>query len=126
MNPARMVKLTTVAGSFEAKVLAARLGAEGVLCELKGGVDGPYPFGPVHVYVEEPQLDLARELLEPEPLEIEADEHVDGPRVRRLADWPVLALLLVIVGILLIATAALFRMTTPSDHPSPPVVTVAE
>ncbi len=121
-----MVKLTTVGGSFEAKVLAARLGAEGVLCELKGGVDGPYPFGPVHVYVEEPQLDLARELLEPEPLEVDADEHEDGPGVRRLADWPTLAVVLVVLGILLLAAATMARLATPSNRPTPPPVTTTE
>jgi hypothetical protein len=65
MQPATpMTYLTTVAGSFHGKVVAARLGAEGIPAQLRGGVDGPYPiFGEVHVYVRCDQLDLAREVL---------------------------------------------------------------
>ena len=48
-----MVRLATVQSGFEAKVLAARLGAEGIVWELRGGVDGPYPMGPVTVLVDE-------------------------------------------------------------------------
>lgn len=75
-----MVKLITVDDVFEAKVLHARLGADGVLCELRGGVDGPYPIGLVHVYVPEEELELAQALIAP----VEFDELVefhDGPQV---------------------------------------------
>jgi hypothetical protein len=61
--PTTMRHLVTLGGGFEAKLLAARLGAEGVLCELRGSVDGPYPLGPVHVYVEEAGLETARVVL---------------------------------------------------------------
>jgi len=58
------VHLTTVAGSFHAKVIAARLGAEGVATELRGYSDGPYPLpSMVDVLVPEGQLALAREIL---------------------------------------------------------------
>jgi hypothetical protein len=73
-----MVRLLTTSGSFEAKVIAARLGAEGVVWELRGGHDGPYPMGPVHVYVHERDLQTAREMLDatmelpPEPLDHDA------------------------------------------------------
>ena len=63
----RMVRLVTVSGPFEAKLLAARLGAEGMIWELRGGVDGPYPIGPVDVYVEADRLADARELITGEP-----------------------------------------------------------
>ncbi len=65
MQPATpMTYLTTVAGSFHAKVVAARLGSEGIPAQLRGGVDGLYPiFEEVHIYVRSDQLDLARELL---------------------------------------------------------------
>ncbi len=65
MDPAPpMVHLTTVAGSFPAKVLAARLAAGGVPSELKGALGGPYPLpGVVDVLVPAPMLLLAREIL---------------------------------------------------------------
>jgi len=58
-----MTRLVTVFSGFEAKVIAARLGSEGIVSQLRGGVDGPYPIGPVHVFVAERDLPLARELL---------------------------------------------------------------
>ena len=58
-----MVRLFTTLDQFEARVVVARLGAEGMLWELRGGHDGPYPMGPVHVYVEARDLEQAREML---------------------------------------------------------------
>ena len=58
-----MVRLLTTLDQFEARVLVARLGAEGMLWELRGGHDGPYPMGPVHVYVEADDLARAEELV---------------------------------------------------------------
>jgi len=59
-----MSYLTTVVGSFHGRVLAARLGAEGVLVMLKGTTDGPYPLpSAVDVLVPADQLKLAREIL---------------------------------------------------------------
>ncbi|MFN8038094.1 MAG: DUF2007 domain-containing protein [Acidimicrobiales bacterium] len=64
MESLRMVPLASTASSFEAKVLVARLGSEGVVWELRGLVDTVYPFGgPVDVLVAEPDLDRAREVL---------------------------------------------------------------
>jgi hypothetical protein len=65
MKPAMpMVHLTSTVGSFHAKVLAARLGSEGVLVNLRGAVDGPYPiFASVDVYVRQDQAAIAREIL---------------------------------------------------------------
>jgi hypothetical protein len=60
----RMCYLTTVVGSFHGRVLAARLGAEGVLVVLKGTTEGPYPLpSAVDVLVPIDQLMLAREIL---------------------------------------------------------------
>ncbi len=59
------VRLVTVDQAFEAKVIHARLGSDGVLCELRPGVDGPTPFGPFHVYVIQSDLELATALIEP-------------------------------------------------------------
>jgi hypothetical protein len=58
-----MVHLVTVPGAFQARVIAARLGSDGVLAQLRGAVDGPYPVGSVGVYVREDDLELARQLL---------------------------------------------------------------
>lgn len=53
-----------MAGSFHAKVIAARLAAEGIPTELHGYSDGPYPLpGVVEVLVAAEQLDIAREIL---------------------------------------------------------------
>ena len=71
-----MVRLTTVGDPIEARIIAARLGSEGVLWELRGGIDGPYPMGPFHVYVAEPDLATAYEVLTP------ADDH-DRPTTDR-------------------------------------------
>jgi hypothetical protein len=59
----RMVHLRTVPDSWHAKVLAARLGCEGIVTQLRGSVSGPYPFGAVAVLVEADQADLAADLL---------------------------------------------------------------
>jgi hypothetical protein len=58
-----MVRLVTAEDAFGAKVLAARLGVEGIIWELRGGVDGPYPLGPVQVFVTEEDLAEARAVL---------------------------------------------------------------
>ena len=83
-----MVRLATVQSGFEAKVLAARLGAEGIVWELRGAVDGPYPMGPVTVLVEEHELDVARELLLVDEVESsfdDADGHLARSAVLRMA-----------------------------------------
>jgi len=59
-----MVHLTTVGTAFEARVVMARLGADGILTQMRPGGDGPYPLpGPVEVLVEAAQADEARQLL---------------------------------------------------------------
>jgi len=59
-----MVHLLSVHDSFHARVIAARLGSDGILTELRGDLDGPYPVaGEVRVYVTAGDLGVARELL---------------------------------------------------------------
>jgi|GEM_PF-749190 len=113
-----MVRLTTVTSAFEAKVLAARLGTEGVVCELRGGVDGPYPIGNVHVYVEEPMLDTARDLLDDvEELEADAGDEL----LARALPRPGNAWLLVGVLVALLALAGLsIARVVAGDTPEPP------
>lgn len=59
-----MVHLLTTTSAFQARVIAARLGAEGFLVELRGAGDGLYPLGwPVEVLVHADNAEEARELL---------------------------------------------------------------
>jgi hypothetical protein len=58
-----MVRLRTVPNAFHARVIAARLGADGILTQLRGSVDGPYPIGDVSVWVAEEDVETASELL---------------------------------------------------------------
>jgi hypothetical protein len=74
-----MVPLTTVGSTFEARVVMARLGAEGILTQLRGARDGVYPLpGPVEVLVIADQADEARELLLADQVEAMFDEPEDG------------------------------------------------
>lgn len=94
-----MVPLTTVATPFAARVLAAHLGAEGIVWELRGNVDGPYPVGPVEVLVSEDQLALARELVaEQVPPDAPATA-ATGRTPREL--WLLLAAVLLVAAVLL-------------------------
>jgi hypothetical protein len=58
-----LVRLTTCADGFEARILAARLGAEGIVWSLRGGQDGPLALGAVDLLVEADDLELARALV---------------------------------------------------------------
>jgi hypothetical protein len=62
-----MTPVATVSGGFEAKVVVARLGAEGVLCQTRGGSECVYPFSRVEILVPEDEVELARELLDAPP-----------------------------------------------------------
>jgi hypothetical protein len=77
-----MVHLLTVTSAFHARVLAARLGSEGIVVSLRGAVDGPYPFGDVLVFVDEDGVELARHLLLADEVEEAFADPVDG-RSRR-------------------------------------------
>jgi hypothetical protein len=73
-----MERLTSVAGSFAAHVLAARLYDEGIDAELRGAVDGPYgltvgDMARVDVFVPEDQMDDAQLVM----LATEVDTAVD-------------------------------------------------
>ncbi len=58
-----MVPVLRVPDAFSAKVVAARLGADGIVWQLRGAVDGPYPVGAIDVLVDADDADVARELL---------------------------------------------------------------
>jgi hypothetical protein len=88
-----MIPVASAPNPFEARVIAARLGAEGIVWELRGNVDGPYPVGQVDVLVEQVSYDAARELLAADAAEWDAaGEDVDLRAPRAL--WFVLAAIL--------------------------------
>ncbi len=59
-----MVHLTTVGDAFHVRVVMARLGADGILAELRGAVGATYPLaGLVEVYVDADEEGAARQLL---------------------------------------------------------------
>ena len=79
-----MVPVLRADGTFHARVVAARLGSEGIVTQLRGNVDGPYPMGSVEVLVTEDDLEAARELLLADEVEssfdtAEADEAAPEP-----------------------------------------------
>ena len=79
-----MVHVATASGSFHARVIAARLGAAGILCEVRGGLDGPYPLaGPVDVLVPDEEADEARALLAADAAEAALARQVDSA----FGDW---------------------------------------
>jgi hypothetical protein len=70
-----MVRLVTAANPMEARIIAARLGAEGIVWQFRGSVDGPLAVGPVEVLVDAEGYESARELLLTDDVE---SSFVDG------------------------------------------------
>jgi len=58
-----LVPLVTGLSDFEAKLLAAQLGADGILWQTRGILDSIYPFGGIDVLVPADQFDDARQVL---------------------------------------------------------------
>jgi hypothetical protein len=99
-----MVHLCMANGSFHARVIAARLGADGILTELRGDAVGPYPIDhEVEVLVPVDELDVARELLMVDDIEAPTDVL---PRTSPGRIW-----MLVAVLVLLSFAAAVVRIT---------------
>jgi hypothetical protein len=81
-----MVHLRTVPDAFHARVIAARLGADGILTELRGAVGGPYPIGAVSVWVSTADEPIASDLLLADELEAAYEDVPEGweaPEARR-------------------------------------------
>lgn len=101
MQQTRMVRLTTVGSSFHARVIAARLGSEGIVTDLRGNVDGLYPVGVVYVYVDREDLLEAQEILMVDDVESAFDEPEDGPELGTPKElWLVLGAVLGIAAVL--------------------------
>ena len=100
-----MVRVATVASSFHARVIAARLSCEGMTTELRGNVDGLYPIGDVHVFVDEDDLPGARELLLVDEVESVFDDPYELERrpIRREL-WLVVGAMVMMASALLVRT----------------------
>jgi hypothetical protein len=106
-HPIPMRRLTSVYGSFRARVMAARLESEGFDVELRGAIDGPYrltvgEMARVDLYVPEEQLDEASLALLVAEVD-EADEILDDdrPPVRARpvpVTWVAAAILFVLIA----------------------------
>ncbi len=104
-----MVPLTTVSGSFEAHVMAARLESEGIDAQLRGALDGPYgltvgAMARVDVFVPAEQLDDARYVLLADEVDASLAAPSDwwhaGAPARKRKRWPwVVALVLLTVAV---------------------------
>jgi hypothetical protein len=115
MPRADMVHLRTVNTAFHAQVIAARLGADGIVTQLSGSIDGPYPIGNVSVWVSANDADSARELLLADEVEAAFDLPDDGEPWEDRGRRPlVLGLdrtqLLAAFGIAVLVLAALARI----------------
>ena len=106
----RMVHLLTVSSSFQAQVIAARLGSEGIVTELRGAVGGPYPFGDVAVYVADDGLESARELMLADEVEASFEESPFEASAQSVTPawvpWVAAAMLLLIAFVSLVSRAA--------------------
>ncbi len=78
MPGADMVHLRTVNSAFHARVIAARLGADGIPTQLQGSLDGPYPFGNISVWVAQSDAESAQELLLADEVEAAFDLPDEG------------------------------------------------
>ena len=96
-----MVRLATVGTSFHARVIAARLGSEGIVTDLRGNIDGVYPVGDVHVYVDQEDLAEAQEILLLDDVESAFDDPEDVAEAGAPpALWLVLGAILGIAAVL--------------------------
>jgi hypothetical protein len=84
-----MVPVLRAEGAFHARVVAARLGSEGIVTQFRGNVDGPYPMGSVEVMVTEDDLEAARELLLADEVEssFDVDDEADAPATHRTPSY---------------------------------------
>jgi hypothetical protein len=96
-----MEQLTSVCGSFEARVLAARLYDEGIDAELRGALDSPYGFtvgdmARIDVYVPADQAQDAQLVLLATAVDAATELPEPWHRSRPLT-WPFWIVLLAVV-----------------------------
>lgn len=110
MQRLRMVPLCRVADRFDAQVLAARLGSDGIIVELRGGGSSMWPGGAVEVLVTEADLEVARELLLADEVESALEGDGDSGDDRLLPWWVVAVALVLLATFLLAAFAGRLRV----------------
>jgi hypothetical protein len=110
-----MTRLTTVYGSFGAKVMAARLETCGFDVQLRGPLDSPYAvtvgeLARIEVFVPDDQAEEASLVLLVDEVD-EADEYLDDDRPpirdRRVPRWCVGVALLLLCAAVMPAARAL-------------------
>jgi hypothetical protein len=107
-----MTRLTSVYGSFRARVMAARLEYEGFDVQLRGALDSPYgltvgEMARVDVYVRDDQFDEASLVLLVSEVD-EADEILDDDRPpARARSVPVIWVATLILFVLIAGPIAL-------------------
>ena len=119
MDSLHLVPVVTGLSDFEAKLLSAQLGAEGILWQTRGIVDSIYPFGGIDVLVPAAQVDDARLVLltlrDRDPVEEFAPDAVpdrpaaDGAAVMgrtRLSWWVGLAAVSAVVSFVVVRVVA--------------------
>jgi hypothetical protein len=110
-----MVHLRTVPNAFHARVIAARLGADGIVTELRGAVGGPYPIGAVSVWVSPADQRIASELLLADEVEAAFDDEPEGwdepvPRRTVLFGWSARQLLAAVALVLMVSAVMAGRL----------------
>ena len=106
--PGPMVKVATARDEFEARILVARLGSDGIVWELRGNVGGPYPVGAVDVLVAAGEEELARALLVVD--DADSDDDDEGVMPSALGDRRVLAAGIVLVLVMLTGLARVLTL----------------
>lgn len=94
-----MIQLMTAANAMEARIIAARLGSEGIVWELRGSVDGPLVLGPVEVLVDADGFESAKELMLADDVESSFDTDAQAVHVTTGRDvlWAAVALLALVL-----------------------------
>ncbi len=109
-----MVHLRTVPDAFHARVIAARLGADGILTELRGAVGGPYPIGSVSIWVSAEDQPIASDLLLADELEAAFEDAPEGWEQTRprpvLFGWSARQLLAAVALVLIVAAIMAGRL----------------
>jgi len=103
-----MVRLMTAANAMEARIIAARLGSEGIVWEFRGSVDGPLALGPVDVLVDAEGFETAKEILLVD--DVESSFATEPQVVRETTMRDVLWVALALVGLILFAIARMTAM----------------
>jgi hypothetical protein len=98
-----MVRLMTAANAMQARIIAARLGSEGIVWELRGSVDGPLALGPVEVLVDADGFESAKELML--AADVESSFDVEGQEAHVTTGRDVLWAALALVALALFAIA---------------------